>query len=143
MAGHRILIVEDETMIAMMIEDFLQELGWDVVGMAGTVERALVSAQDADIDVALLDVNLGGRDSFAVADLLSGRHVPFVFATGYGLDGIPDRFHSAPTLTKPFQRDDLERALSRAMTVAPGPFEGRAAEPASRNSQGRATSPGC
>jgi CheY-like chemotaxis protein len=133
-AGRRILIVEDETMIAMMIEDFLQELGWDVVGLVGTAERALASAQDADIDAALLDVNLVGHDTFAVADLLRKRQVPFVFATGYGSGGIADRFQGVPTLTKPFQRDELARALGRAMTQASGPFEGRAAEPGSRAS---------
>jgi len=111
----RIAIVEDETMIAMMIEDFLAQLGWNVTGLAGGTEQALAMARDADIDAALLDVNLNGHDTFAVADILSERHIPFVFATGYGPDGVADRFHGVPTLTKPFQRHELDRALRLAM----------------------------
>jgi DNA-binding response OmpR family regulator len=120
MVGHRILIVEDETMIVMMVEDFLQELGWDVIGWAGGTERALAMAGDADIDAALLDVNLSGQDTFAVADILNERRIPFVFATGYGADGVADRFRGVPTLTKPFRRDDLDRALRLAMAGNPG-----------------------
>ena len=118
MAVHRILIVEDETMIAMMVEDFLIELGWDVVGLAGSLDRALAMARDADIDAAVLDVNLNGHLSFAAADILSERSIPFVFATGYGADGMAARFANVPILTKPFHRDDLDRALHRAMAEA-------------------------
>jgi DNA-binding response OmpR family regulator len=117
LASGRILIVEDETMIAMMIEDFLKELGWNMVDWAGTIERAVAIARDTDIDVALLDVNLRGQDTFGVADILSERRVPFVFATGYGADGVAERFRGVPTLTKPFRRDELDRAL-REVTVA-------------------------
>jgi DNA-binding response OmpR family regulator len=117
-AARRILIIEDEMMIAMMVEDFLKELGWDVVGLAGKETRALQMARDIDIDAALLDVNLGGRNTFAVADILSERRIPFVFATGYGIEGIADRFRNIPTLTKPFQRDELELALRRATMEA-------------------------
>jgi len=118
LVARRILIVEDETMIAMMVEDFLEELGWDVVGWAGGLERALAMARNSDIDAALLDVNLSGQDTFAVADILCERHIPFAFATGYGADGVADRFQDVPTLTKPFQRDELERALGQAMAGA-------------------------
>jgi CheY-like chemotaxis protein len=81
-------------------------------------------ARDADIDAALLDVNLNGQDTFAVADILRERHIPFVFATGYGADGLAERFRGVPTLTKPFQRDELDRALQRAMVGIPRPAEG-------------------
>jgi len=124
-SARRILIVEDETMIAMMIEDFLTDLGWDVVGLVGTSDRAIATAREADIDAALLDVNLNGQDTFGVADLLSERHIPFVFATGYGQDGVADRFQDVPTLTKPFHRDELDRALRQAMAASDGsPEEG-------------------
>lgn len=116
MSSRRILIVEDETMIAMMEEDFLTDLGWEVVGVAGSLDRALAMAQDADIDAALLDVNLNGKDTFAAADILSERSIPFVFATGYGSDGVADRFRRVPTLTKPFHSNQLDHALRRAMT---------------------------
>jgi CheY-like chemotaxis protein len=114
LSARRILVVEDETMIAMMVEDFLVDLGWDVIGLAGSLDRALVMARDADIDAAVLDVNLHGDDSFAAADILSERKIPFVFATGYGANGIADRFRDVPTVTKPFHRDDLEHALRQA-----------------------------
>ncbi len=123
MSARRILIVEDETMIAMMIEDFLTDLGWDVVGMVGTPDRAMATARESDFDAALLDVNLNGQDTFGVADVLSERQIPFVFATGYGHDGVADRFRDVPTLTKPFHRDDLDRALREAMASAGSPSE--------------------
>src|SRR5262245_47281629 len=103
----RILIVEDETMIAMMVEDFLSHLGWEVIEMAGSLDQALAMARDADIDAAVLDVNLKGQDSFAAADILSDRNIPFIFASGYGADGMASRFRGVPILTKPFHRDDL------------------------------------
>jgi CheY-like chemotaxis protein len=141
-ASRRILIVEDEALIAMMEEDFLEELGWDVVGWASATERALALARDADIDAALLDVNLGGQDSFAVADILSERHIPFVFATGYGADGVADRFRDVPTLTKPFRRDELDRALRRATAGVRISVGGQFADPGSQASLGKANSPG-
>jgi|SRR5262245_41353303 len=113
--ARRVLIVEDETMIAMMVEDFLTELGWDVVGLVGSLDRALAMARDAEIDAAVLDVNLNGQLSFAAADILSQRSIPFVFATGYGADGMVRRFANVPILTKPFHRNDLDRALHQAM----------------------------
>lgn len=113
MAARRIAIVEDETMIAMMVEDFLADLGWDVVELAGTLERAVAMARHAEIDAAILDVNLNGQDSFAAAEILRERKIPFVFASGYGADGMAGRFRDVPILTKPFQRDELERALCR------------------------------
>ena len=106
-------------MIAMMIEDFLAELGWNVAGLAGGTEQALAMARDADIDAGLLDVNLNGQDTFAVADILNERHIPFVFATGYGPDGVADRFQGVPTLTKPFQCDELDHASRIAMAGNP------------------------
>jgi DNA-binding response OmpR family regulator len=126
----RILIIEDETMIAMMVEDFLTDLGWNVVGLVGTLDRAMAMARDADIEAAVLDLNLDGQDSFAAAEILSGRGIPFVFATGYGLDGVADRFRDVPTVTKPFHRDELDHALRQAM--APGGGSPRAKAGASR-----------
>jgi CheY-like chemotaxis protein len=115
MTARRILIVEDEPMIAMMVEEFLADLGWKVVGVSGSLHSALAMARDADIDAAILDVNLRGKDSFEAADILGGRSIPFVFASGYGSDEISGRFRDVPVLTKPFHRDDLERALRQAM----------------------------
>ena len=83
--------------------------------LAGTLDRALAMVRDLDIDAALLDVNLNGQESFAVAKILGDRRIPFVFATRYGMRGIDDRFPGVPTLTKPYQPDDLEHALRLAM----------------------------
>jgi CheY-like chemotaxis protein len=80
----RVLVVEDEMTIALLIEDMLTDLGHEVVGLAMRLPQAMELAATAIVDLAILDVNLDGRMSFPVADLLSARGVPFVFATGYG-----------------------------------------------------------
>lgn len=110
----RILVVEDEAIVAMLLEDMLAELGYEVVGPVTRLERALDLARGAAIDAAVLDVNLNGRDTYAVADALSARAIPFVFATGYGARELAERFRGTPVTQKPFQRDDLERALGEA-----------------------------
>jgi CheY-like chemotaxis protein len=83
----RVLVVEDEMTIALLIEDMLTDLGHEVVGLAMRLPQAMELAATAIVDLAILDVNLDGRMSFPVADLLSARGVPFVFATGYGSAG--------------------------------------------------------
>lgn len=111
--GLRILLVEDEAMIAMLVEDMLLDGGAEVVGPAGGVKAALSVIAETDvIHGALLDVNLGGEQSFEVADALAARNIPFVFVTGYGGAGVRDRYPNAPTLQKPFVTSDLERALT-------------------------------
>jgi CheY-like chemotaxis protein len=111
----RILIVEDEMLVAMNIEDMLLDLGHEVAGLAGRLEPALALAREAEIDVAMLDVNLAGEQSFPVADALIERGVPFLFATGYGLKGIPECYRDRPVLQKPFRGQDLAGALRRAL----------------------------
>jgi CheY-like chemotaxis protein len=113
----RILVVEDEAIVAMLLEDMLAELGYEVVGPVTRLDRALVLARDAPIDAAVLDVNLNGRDTYAVADALSARAIPFVFATGYGAKELAERFRGTPITQKPFHRDDLERALRVARSA--------------------------
>ena len=107
----RILIVEDEMLVAMNIEDMLLELGHEVAGIAGRLEAALNLARDGAFDVAMLDVNLAGDRSFPVAVLLAGRGSPFLFATGYGLDGIEEKYRDRPVLQKPFRACDLAAAV--------------------------------
>jgi CheY-like chemotaxis protein len=111
LAGRRILVVEDEAMIAMLIEDMLADSGALVVGPAGGVAAAMRAIESEPIDGALLDVNLGGEQSFSVAEALASRNIPFVFVTGYGGAGVRDLYPNAPTLQKPFMPIDLERAL--------------------------------
>ncbi len=112
LTGLKILLVEDEAMIAMLVEDMLMDSGATVVGPAGGVKAALDAISTEEIDGALLDVNLGGEQSFEVADALASRNIPFVFVTGYGGAGVRERYPDAPTLQKPFVTSDLERALS-------------------------------
>ena len=120
--GLRILLVEDEAMIAMLVEDMLLDSGASVIGPAGGVKDALaaISSNEA-IDGALLDVNLGGEQSFEVADALTGRGIPFIFVTGYGGAGVRERYPDAQTLQKPFVTSDLEEALATLAESARSP----------------------
>ena len=111
LAGRRILIVEDEALVSMVIEEALKDLGCDIVGPAGTRDQALALAKAERLDGALLDVNLGGEPVYPVADALSSRGIPFVFVTGYGETGIADRYARTPTLVKPFQLATVELLL--------------------------------
>jgi DNA-binding response OmpR family regulator len=110
----RVLIVEDEMTIAMMIEDMLEALGHEIAGVATRLGAALQVSETTDAQIAILDVNLDGRESFPVADVLRRRGIPFVFATGYGNHGVRDDFADAPILSKPFQVSELDDALSAA-----------------------------
>ncbi len=109
----RILIVEDEPLIAMMLEDFLQILGKDLAGNADNIADALALVAGGGVDAAILDVNLrGGEKSFIVADALAAQGVPFVFATGGSQDGLSEDHRGRPTLAKPFTMDGVARALA-------------------------------
>jgi CheY-like chemotaxis protein len=107
--------VEDEAMVAMMIEDMLLDFGCVVVGPAARVSSALRLIEGGGIDVAVLDVNLGGESVFPVADRLAGLGVPFVFSTGYGAAGLEDRHRDRPVLQKPYERAHLSAALAASL----------------------------
>lgn len=108
----QILIVEDEPLIAMMLEDFLEVLEHRPVGTADCVEAALARLAESDVDAAILDVNLrGGEKSTPVAEALAKRGIPFVFATGGTEEGLDDRFRDRPRLMKPFTMDGVAKAL--------------------------------
>lgn len=111
----RILVVEDELMIRMLLEDMLGELGYTVAAEAARIEEALDAAKNADFDIAILDVNLNGQPISPVADALVARGMPFVFATGYGERGLPEPYRDRPTLKKPFQMDGLKQMLQTAL----------------------------
>ena len=113
--GRRVLVVEDETMIAMLVEDMLADLGCAVVGPAHALDAALALAGCEAIDAALLDVNLCGQPVFPVADALRAKGVPMIFATGYGESGLREIDAGAPVLQKPFRAADLARALSETL----------------------------
>jgi DNA-binding response OmpR family regulator len=116
-AGKRILVVEDETIIAMMIEDFLADIGYDVVAIASRLNEARQVASTAMIDIAMLDVNLAGELSYPVASILRSRNIPFLFATGYGVIGLPPELQDTKVLVKPFTQMQLADALHAARTI--------------------------
>ena len=106
----RVLVVEDEILIAMLVSDMLTELDYATVGPVADVDRALAAVDQGGFDLAILDVNLNGRESSAVADKLKSLEIPFIFATGYALR-VPSGFENVPILQKPFQLHDLRKAL--------------------------------
>jgi CheY-like chemotaxis protein len=114
-AALRILVVEDELMIRMLLEDMLGELGHTIAVAAARIDEALEAAKTAEFDLAILDVNLNGEPISPVADALVARGVPFVFATGYGEHGLPAPYRDRPTLKKPFQLEGLEQMLLSVM----------------------------
>ena len=115
LAGKRVLVVEDEAVIALLIEDLLAELGCIVVGPAVRVGEAVrIVCTDDAIDVAILDVNVAGEPVYPVASALAERGRPFVFATGYGESGLSRAFAGHTVLTKPYRRTDLHEALLQA-----------------------------
>jgi CheY-like chemotaxis protein len=113
--GLRILIVEDETMIAMLVEDMLAELGHATVGIAANIEEAAKLAAEAVFDAALLDVNLSGKTVDPIANTLARRGIPFAFTTGIDQSGIPQAYRDRVTLQKPYVIEQLKEALARMM----------------------------
>lgn len=111
MSCTRVLLVEDEALVALMIEDMLEELGLKVVASAGHVTKACELATTASFDLALLDVNLAGERVFPVARILRGRRIPFLFSTGYGAPSLEEEFRDAPAIGKPFSVDQLNEKL--------------------------------
>ena len=110
----RILLVEDENLIALLLEDMLDELGHIVVGPVGRLNRALEMAERETFDFAILDVNINGGETYPIAEALAARGIPFAFSTGYTKGSLPARYHTRPTLQKPFQRHDLQKVLIQA-----------------------------
>lgn len=111
LSGVRVLVVEDEGVIAMLLEDMLETLGCEIVGSLAHLAQASAVAATVSADVALLDVNLNGEPVFPVAATLIERGIPVVFSTGYGATGIPTDLARHPVLSKPYGINDLERAL--------------------------------
>jgi len=121
LTGRRVLVVEDEALVAMLVEDALLDAGAAVLGPAATVSEALLLLEQERPDVAVLDLNLAGETSTPVADVLAKRGVPFVVATGYGAEGLPPSHAHVPVLAKPYDPDD------QPMRYAPAPRNARQA----------------
>lgn len=119
MIAPRIVVVEDEAVIAMMLEMFLQELGCDVVEIAGNVQQAVQIVQDSDFDYAFLDINLNGQKAHVLPSLLTTRRKAFAFVTGYGEHGVLPAYAHAPIVSKPFNKAAISNALSLLREAAP------------------------
>jgi CheY-like chemotaxis protein len=113
LSGRRVLVVEDEMMVLLLIEDMLSDLGCESVTTAATVDQALALMNERVFDVAMLDVNLNGQKSYPVADALAARNVPFVFATGYSDHVTKEGYPGRPVLKKPFKFEELVAVLAR------------------------------
>ena len=113
--GLRVLVVEDEAAISMLLEDMLLDFGCAIVGPAARLSVALDLAKSESFDLAILDVNLAGESIYPVADALAERKRPFVFSTGYGGAGIKDPYRNRPVVQKPFSQQDLRRTMLDAL----------------------------
>lgn len=109
------MLVEDKSLVAMLLEDLLCEFGCHIVDIAARVDTALISVTSRTFDVAILDVNLKGEMSYPVADLLELHKIPFLFATGYGKQVIPEKYRQHIVLQKPFRKQELGEALVKAL----------------------------
>lgn len=114
--GLRVLVVEDGMMVAMLMEDLLEEFGCKIVGPAASVDKALALIATEAIDGAMLDLNLDGHDAYPVADELARRGLPFIFVTGYGDQELRGGYNNRPRLPKPFRRPDLKRIMTETFT---------------------------
>lgn len=118
LSGKHVLVVEDEGLVAMLIEDVIAGVGATLVAICADVAKALsvIGEAGTQIDVALLDLNLGGEKSFPVAEALAERGVPFAFSTGYQPGAMPEEWADVPSLQKPFMEKDLLATLEQAIS---------------------------
>jgi CheY-like chemotaxis protein len=109
----QVLLVEDEAIIAMLMEDMLAEFSCDVLETVGELDAATAAAMTTRFDMAFVDVNLGGSPAYPVADILRARGIPFAFVTGYGSAGGSTAYADVPVLQKPFRAQELEAIIER------------------------------
>jgi PAS domain S-box-containing protein len=114
----RVLLVEDEALVAMMIQECLGDFGYQVVGPIATATEAAARAKDGNFEAAVLDINLGDGAVYPIADMLAARGIPFVFVTGYDAESVDPRFRNVPVLQKPIERDVLQRIFVVAAKAA-------------------------
>jgi CheY-like chemotaxis protein len=117
-ATSRILVVEDEYLIRMLLEDMLADLGYEVAAAVGTIAEASDFAAKGDFNAAVLDVNLDGQEIYPVAGILAKRGLPFVFVTCYGENSLIDPYRNRPALQKPFQIEQLKTMLDGLLAKA-------------------------
>jgi CheY-like chemotaxis protein len=114
-AAFRVLLVDDEALIRLMVSDMLEDLGHVVVAEAGELDQSLILARSADFDLAILDVNLNGVRIDLVAEAILARRIPFILATGYSSPSIAARYRQIPRLRKPYGVNELKSAIDHAM----------------------------
>lgn len=118
LSGLKVFVVEDEAIIAMMLEDMLMDLGCSVIGPCTGLKQAHEMLAGTDTPgAAILDVNVGGEQVYPVATALAERGVPLVFATGYGSVGLAESWRNRVTVQKPYTQDDIVRALNAAIAA--------------------------
>ena len=116
--GRKVFVVEDESLVAMLLETMLEDMGCTVFGTAARIEDALeMIAGDARPDAALLDVNVAGQTVYAVAEALDRKGVPLVFSTGYGQGGLAEGWEGRPTVQKPYTEAMIRDALMRVLDI--------------------------
>lgn len=115
-AGTRVLLVEDETLVALMIEDMIDDIGAMLIATVSTIGEAMATLESARPDIAMLDINVGGDQVFPVCERLAELGIPFVFSTGYGEHGVPPQWRASPVLQKPYSASQLADALARCLT---------------------------
>src|SRR5260370_25091641 len=112
----RVLLVEDEVLITLLLQDMLLDLECETADAAANLDDALSAARNGAFDLALIDLNLHGKLTYPVADLLKARRIPLIFVTGYGAVGLEPAYADAPVLEKPFHREDLEAMIARVLS---------------------------
>ncbi len=112
----RVLLVEDEVLITLLLQDMLLDLECETADAPASLEDALSAARNGAFDLALIDLNLHGKLTYPVADLLKARRIPFIFVTGYGAAALEPAYADAPVLEKPFRREDLEAMIARVLS---------------------------
>jgi CheY-like chemotaxis protein len=113
--GVRVLLVEDDDLVAMSLEDTLADLGCTIAARVGYLADALERARAGGFDFAVLDIKLHGKDVFPVAEALAGQGIPFAFASGYGVAGVPEGFRDRPVVAKPFRLAELASVMAAAL----------------------------
>lgn len=115
LSGLRVLVVEDEGFVALLIEDMLQDLGCVIAASVARLTEALETAATAEVDLAVLDVNLDGETVLPVVEILRVRQIPLILSTGYGASGLPQEFAGHPVLCKPFSMAELQQKITAAL----------------------------
>ena len=118
-APRRVLIIEDEMLIALMLQDMVSDAGFVVDGIATSLLAGIEHARTADVHLAILDINLNGEESYPIADILRARGVRMIFSTGYGAASLKPEYDLVPTLMKPYEQANLAAAIEAAFANPP------------------------